>query len=186
MKAGRIVGELATTFDGIDQQLDYAAQNRDLAKSVHTVNTPEYYGSFTDSGRRAAYEQSAAETESQANLNLTSDSYQNRLFRRQAASEARQLRLNGRLAQSEEYSKFIQNLLARKAAYAEQRTTNLNNDNLRHLSADVAYNTEASKAVALTTDGWKNAIADTIGIYNNQKTADLQSQLVTKQREFQD
>lgn len=186
MKAGRIVGELATTFDGIDQQLNYAAQNRDLAKSVHTVNTPEYYGSFTDSGRRAAYEQSAAETESQANLNLTSDSYQNRLFRRQAASEARQLRLNGRLAQSEEYSKFIQNLLARKAAYAEQRTANLNNDNLRHLSADVAYNTEASKAVALTTDGWKNAIADTIGIYNDQKTADLQSQLVTKQREFQD
>lgn len=186
MKTGRIVGELATTFDGIDQQLGYAAQNRDLAKSVHTVNTPEYYGSFTDSGRRAAYEQSAAETESQANLNLTSDSYQNRLFRRQAASEARQLRLNGRLAQSEEYSKFIQNLLARKAAYAEQRTANLNNDNLRHLSADVAYNTEASKAVALTTDGWKNAIADTIGIYNDQKTAYLQSQLVTKQREFQD
>ena len=82
MKAGRIVGELATTFDGIDQQLNYAAQNRDLAKSVHTVNTPEYYGSFTDSGRRAAYEQSAAETESQANLNLTSDSYQNRKRKR--------------------------------------------------------------------------------------------------------
>ena len=186
MKAGRIVGELATTFSGIDRQLNYAAQNRDLAKNVHTVNAPEYYGSFTDSGRRATYEQSAAETESQANLNLTSDSYQNRLFKRQAASEARQLRLNGRLAQSEEYSKFIQNLLARKAAYAEQRTANLNNDNLRHLSADIAYNTEASKAVALTTDGWKNAIADVIGIYNDQQTAGLQSQLVTKQREFQD
>ena len=104
MRAGRIGNELGLTLSGIDNQLNMAAKNRDVAKSVHTVNDPEYYGSFSDNGKKLAYEQAATEAEMQASRNLTSDAYQNRLFKKAASSEARNLRLQGNLIQSEAYS----------------------------------------------------------------------------------
>lgn len=185
-RSGRIAGELAMTMHGINNQLDYADKNRRLAKSVHTVNDPEYYNSFNDNGKKLAYDQEAINTESQANRNLSSDSYLNRLFKRQAAAEARTLRLQGKLAQSADYSKFKQDNLARRAYYAEKRTTNLNKDILRHINADASYNIEAGKAEALKNNAWKGAINDAIGMYNQQKLSSISTSAIDAQRKYQD
>jgi hypothetical protein len=186
MRAGRIGNELGLTLSGIDNQLNMAAKNRDVAKSVHTVNDPEYYGSFSDNGKKLAYEQAATEAEMQASRNLTSDAYQNRLFKKAASSEARNLRLQGNLIQSEAYSNFKDKQDALRAQYAAKRTTNLNKDILRHANADAAYNTEVGKAEALKNNAWKGAINDAIGIYNQQKLSGLSSELTTAQRDYQD
>ena len=186
MRVGRIGNELGLTLSGIDNQLNMAAKNREVAKSVHTINDPEYYGSFSDNGKKLAYEQAATEAEMQASRNLTSDAYQNRLFKKAASSEARNLRLQGNLAQSEIYSNFKDKQDALRAQYAAKRTANLNQDILRHANADVAYNTEVAKAEALKNNAWKSAINDAMGIYNQQKLAGLSSELTTAQRDYQD
>lgn len=186
MKAGRIAGELGITLSGIDKQLGYAAKNRDIAKSIHTINDPEYYGSFSDNGKKLAYDQAATEAETQASRNVTSDSYRNRLFKKDASAEARNLRLQGRLAQSEVYSNFKDKQDALRAQYAAKRTANLNQDILRHANADASYNIEAGKATALQVDAAKKAIGDAVGIYNDQKLAGLQSEITERQRTLQD
>jgi hypothetical protein len=187
MKAGRIAGELGVTLTGISKQLGYAAKNRDIAKSIHTTNDPEYYGSFSDNGQKLAYDQAANETEAQASHNLTADSYRNRLFKKDAAADARNLRLQGRLAQSEIYSNFKDKQDALRAQYyAPKRTANFNQDALRNGNSDASYNLEASKATALGVDAMKKATEDAIGIYNTQKLAGLESELTTKERALQD
>jgi hypothetical protein len=187
MRAGRIGNELGLTLSGIDNQLSLAAKNRDIAKSIHTVNDPEYYGSFSDNGKKLAYEQAATEAETQASRNLTSDSYQNRLFKKAASAEARNLRLQGNLIQSEAYSNFKDKQEALRAQYyAPKRTANFNQDALRHGNSDASYNLEASNATALDVDAMRKATEDAVGIYNQQKLAGLSSEFTTAQRDYQD
>ena len=183
---GRIGTEAILTNAGINKQVSRAYENNRIAKSIYTSNVPEYYESFSDNGVKQAYDQNAVETENQAARDLTADPRLNRLFKRQASTEARALRLQGRLAQSKEYSDFRQRNLERRANYAAQRVANLNEDIKRHAQADVALQMELGRADALKTDMAKKAIADMANVYNKTKLAGIQSDYNQELRKYQD
>ena len=136
--------------------------------------------------KKSAYHKSALEAENQASQDISSDPSRNRLFKKQASAQARLNRLQGRLAQSQEYSDFKQRSLERRANYAAHRVANLNEDIKRHAQADIALQMELGKADALKVDMAKKAIGDLTGIYNKSKLTGLQSNLTQETRNYQD
>ena len=183
---GRVGTEAILTNAGINKQVGRAYQNNRIAHSVNNINVPEYYESFNDSGKKLAYDQSALEAENQASQDISSDPLRNRLFKRQASAQVRLNRLQGRLAQSQEYSDFKQRSLERRANYAAQRAANLSEDIKRRAQADIALQMELGKADALKVDMAKKAIGDLTGIYNKSKLTGLQSDLTQETRNYQD
>lgn len=102
------LGKAAVKFGvGMSQsarQQNLARESAEIAKNSLATNAPEYYNNFNDSGIKQTYDNAAANTESLANNPVSSDPIRNRQFRTAVANEARQLRAEGDLKQSQAYS----------------------------------------------------------------------------------
>lgn len=185
-KGVKIANELGFTLGGLNKQLDYVDKNNILTNSIVTTNVPEYYGSLNYDGKDIAHENAAKNIELRAYYDSTNDPVTNRVFRQNADSEARKIRLQGALSKSYDDSKYKDKYLDVARTYADKRTTNLNKDLLRHVSGNISANIEKSKGEAIKTDAMKKATSDAISIYNDLQLADIQSKLVDEGRKYQD
>lgn len=104
MGIGSAATKLGIGLAQSNRQKALARKNAEIAKSSLETNVPEFYGTFDDGGIKQVYENAALDAESAANNPVTSDALRNRQFRRQAGAEARRLRLEGGLKQSQAYS----------------------------------------------------------------------------------
>lgn len=104
MGLGKAATKLGVGLVQSNRQKNLARENAEIAKSVLATNGPEYYGKFNDFGIKQTYENAATNAESLANNPVSSDPIRNRQFRNAVGSEARQLRAEGNLKQSQAFS----------------------------------------------------------------------------------
>lgn len=184
------IGSAATKLGmGLTQsnrQKALAEKNTEIAKSSLETNVPEFYGTFDDGGIKQVYENAALDVESAANNPVTSDALRNRQFRRQAAAEARKLRLEGGFRQSQAYSNWKLNQERLRDDYATKRTTVENRNRQRIAAADAMLNQQLGAGIAQDAGLWQGFIGDISKIAALPRAQKYQTKIQDLQNEYAD
>ena len=184
------LGKAAVKFGvGMNQsarQQNLARESAEIAKNSLATNAPEYYNNFNDSGIKQTYDNAAANTESLANNPVSSDPIRNRQFRTTVANEARQLRAEGDLKQSQAYSNWQNQQNSLRATYANQRTAVENSNRQRVAAADLGLNKEIAAGIAQDSGLISGFIGDVTKVLSVPQAAANQENLIQARNEYSD
>lgn len=184
------LGKAAVKFGvGMSQstrQQNLARESAEIAKNSLATNAPEYYNNFNDSGIKQTYDNAAVNTESLANNPVSSDPIRNRQFRTAVANEAKQLRAEGDLKQSQAYSTWQNQQNSLRATYANQRTAVENSNRQRAAAADLGLNKELAAGIAQDSGLISGFIGDVTKVLSVPQAAANQEDLIQARNEYSD
>ena len=183
---GSSAAKLGIGLTQSNRQKALARKNAEIAKSSLETNIPEFYGTFDDGGIKQVYENAALDAESAANNPVTSDALRNRQFRRQAAAEARKLRLEGGFKQSQAYSNWKLNQERLRDDYATKRTAVENRNRQRIAAADAMLNQQLGAGIAQDAGLWQGFIGDISKIAALPRAQKYQTKIQNLQNEYAD